>query len=208
MKTKRWLFYKKPKFYETQLFYVLVTLGLGVVLYVIAIMRSSQLKRDKKLRLELARDLHDEVGGLLTGIAMQTDLMAIGQQSAGRHQSLEKIAAYSREALQTMDDVIWAIDSRNNSQGSLEDRMRFLVSQILPMQDVDVKFDINLQSADQLPQYVRQNVYLIFKEALHNICKHSPNAKVDIFLKIDRHQLILRLCNTIQLKEGTISPTK
>ncbi|WP_153848290.1 MULTISPECIES: sensor histidine kinase [Sphingobacterium] len=208
VKTKRWLFYKKPKFYETQLFYVLVTLGLGVVLYVIAILRSSQLKRDKKLRLELARDLHDEVGGLLTGIAMQTDLMAIGQQSAGRHQSLEKIAAYSREAVQTMDDVIWAIDSRNNSQGSLEDRMRFLVSQILPMQDVDVKFDINLQSAGQLPQYVRQNVYLIFKEALHNICKHSPNAKVDIFLKIDRHQLILRLCNTIQLTEGTISHTK
>jgi len=208
VKSKRWLFYKKPNFYETQLFYVLITLGLGVLLYILAIMRSSQLKRDKKLRLELARDLHDEVGGLLTGIAMQTDLMTMDQQIGGRHRSLEKIAVYSREAVQTMDDVIWAIDSRNNSAGSLEDRMRFLVSQILPMQDVDVQFDINLHSAGQLPQYVRQNVYLIFKEALHNISKHSPEGKVDVFLKIDAHQLILRLSNTLQFTGGAASDTR
>lgn len=197
VKTKKWLFFKKPNFYETQIFYVLITLSLGVILYIIAILRSSQLKRDKKLRLELARDLHDEVGGLLTGIAMQTDLIFSHQHEAGRNQSLGKIAAYSREAVQTMDDVIWAIDSRNNSQASLEDRMRFLVSKLLPMQHVDVQFDIDIYSSGKLPQYVRQNVYLIFKETLHNICKHSPSATVGIFLKVDHHLLRLEISNTI-----------
>lgn len=205
VKSKRWLFYKKPNFYETQLFYVLITLGIGFVLYAVAIMRSSQLKRDRKLRLELARDLHDEVGGLLTGIAMQTDLITIDQDAARQNRSLEKIAEYSREAVQTMDDVIWAIDSRNNSQGSLEDRMRFLVSQILPMRDVEVQFDVNLESAGKLPQYVRQNVYLIFKEALHNICKHSPHGQVDVYLKIAPRQLVLKVSNVLRVKKAAES---
>jgi len=196
-KTRRWLLYKKPRFYETQIFYVFLTFATGVIIYILTIARSSQLKRDKKLRLELSRDLHDEVGGLLTGIAMQTDLLSMSQQYSFANKSLDKISGYSREAVQTMDDIIWAIDSRNNSQGSLEDRMKFLTEQLLTSQDIEVVFDTEIHTARQLPQYIRQNVYLIFKEALHNICKHSASSEVRIFLQIDHNMLDLEISNTL-----------
>ncbi len=196
-KTRTWLLYKKPRFYEMQIFYVFLTFATGSGIYMLTIARSSQLKRDKKLRLELSRDLHDEVGGLLTGISMQTDLLSMSQQHALANKSLDKIAGYSREAVQTMDDIIWAIDSRNNSQGSLEDRMKFLTEQLLTSQGIEVVFDTEIHTARQLPQYIRQNVYLIFKEALHNICKHSASADVRIFLQIDHNMLDLEISNTL-----------
>ncbi len=197
METRKWLLYKKPRFYETQIFYVLLTLTTGGAIYILTIVRSSQIKRDKKLRLELSRDLHDEVGGLLTGIAMQTDLLALEKEETMPNNSLEKISGYSREAVQTMDDIIWSIDSRNNNQGSLEDRMKFLMGQLLTAQDIHVTFETEIHTRSQLPQYVRQNVYLIFKEALHNICKHSPSAVVKICLKIDYNKLELEISNTL-----------
>jgi len=195
--SKKWLFYKSPRFYETQLFYVLLTLAVGILIYVITILKSSQRKRDKILRQELSRDLHDEVGGLLTGISMQAELFPMQAKNSLMTVSLDKITAYSREAVQTMDDIIWAIDSRNNKQGNLEDRMKFLAAQIFAEQQIKVNFEIDIPVPRDLPQYIRHNVYLIFKEALHNVCKHNRFAAVNIGLKIYHHVLELEIANTM-----------
>src|SRR5690606_22461379 len=129
-----------------------------------------KLKSEERLRKRISRDLHDEVGGLLTGISMQTDLLRMKNYPSN---FVESIGSYSREAIQMMDDIIWAVDSRNNQQGSLTDRMKFLATQLLGPMDVAVIFDIDQRDDRKISQKVRQNLYMIFKEALHNICKHS-----------------------------------
>lgn len=195
--TRRWLLFKNPRFYETQFFYFLIAILTGTVIYLVTILKSAQIKRDKKLRMELSKNLHDEVGGLLTGIAMQTDLIAMGRQKTDMDRSIRQISDYSREAVQTMDDIIWAIDPRNNNEESLEDRMKFLASQLLGSQGIELIFRTETGSHRQLPQYVRQNVYLIFKEALHNICKHGTKATVAIFLLIDHDKIDLKITNPL-----------
>lgn len=176
---RTWLVSKAPVFTETLAFYVLTILVIGSVSGYIIYERTRKVKGEERLRRRISRDLHDEVGGLLTGISMQTDLLRLKNHHSS---SIESIGSYSREAIQMMDDIIWAVDSRNNQQGNLSDRMKFLAAQLLEPMDVVITFDINQRDDQKISQKIRQNLYLIFKEALHNICKHSTARAVHIKL--------------------------
>src|SRR5690606_32684836 len=176
---RTWLVSKSPAFRETLTFYVIVILSIGGISGYVVYERARKVKGEEQLRRRISRDLHDEVGGLLTGISMQTDLLRLRNYDSN---SIESIGSYSREAIQMMDDIIWAVDSRNNQQGNLSDRMKFLAAQLLDPMDVVVTFDIDQQDDRKISQKIRQNLYLIFKEALHNICKHAATTAVHIKL--------------------------
>jgi len=176
---RTWLISKAPAFTETLAFYALVILFIGGASGYIVYERTRKIKSEERLRKRISRDLHDEVGGLLTGISMQTDLLRLKDYHVS---SIESIGSYSREAIQMMDDIIWAVDSRNNQQGSLSDRMKFLAAQLLEPTDVMITFDFDQQDDRKISQKIRQNLYLIFKEALHNICKHA-SAKA-VYIKV------------------------
>ncbi|GGH30836.1 hypothetical protein GCM10011418_43210 [Sphingobacterium alkalisoli] len=190
---RSWLLYKKPIFTETQGFYLLVLVFIAGLTSFVLYERTRKVKGEKRLRKQISRDLHDEVGGLLTGISMQADLLRLGRYIQ-QADSVASISNYSREAIQMMDDIIWAIDARNNQKGSLGDRMKHLAGQMLEPLGLDITFDMDHRYERSMPQSVRQNLYLIYKEALHNICKHGGNAKVYIKL----HVLAKRIEMTIR----------
>src|SRR5690606_29487087 len=102
-----WLIAKNPVFTETLSFYALVILSIGGIAGYIVYERTRKLKSEERLRKRISRDLHDEVGGLLTGISMQTDLLRMKNYPSN---FVESIGSYSREAIQMMDDIIWAVD--------------------------------------------------------------------------------------------------
>ncbi|TJZ59867.1 hypothetical protein FAZ15_13300 [Sphingobacterium olei] len=178
-----WLLYKKPHFTETLGFYVLILALIAGLTSFILYERSSRAKGEKRLRKQISRDLHDEVGGLLTGISMQADLLRMGR--AGQQEKPgETIGSYSREAIQMMDDIIWAIDARNNEQGSLGDRMKYLAGQMIEPLGMPITFDMDHRYERKMLQTVRQSLYLIYKEALHNICKHAAPGEIYIKLHV------------------------
>lgn len=178
---RTWAVTKEPAFTESPLFYAMVCFGLGGICAYILYERSRRTKNEFQLRGKISRDLHDEVGGLLTGISMQADLLRLkmGDQEA---QSIEAIGNHSRQSIQMMDDIIWAVDARNNDQESLGDRMKYVASQLFDPLDITVSFELEQGSRRKITQTVRQNLYLIFKEAIHNICKHSNATAVRIRL--------------------------
>ncbi len=178
---RTWLIHKPPVFTETLAFYLLILIAVGGITSYILYERARKAKGEDRLRRRISRDLHDEVGGLLTGISMQTDLLRIKTDYV-HSPAVDSIGTYSREATQMMDDIIWAVDSRNNVQGSLADRMKLLATQLLEPLEVVITFDVDQREDRKIPQLVRQNLYLIFKEAIHNICKHAHAKTVHIRL--------------------------
>jgi len=176
-----WLVYKAPAFTETLAFYMLLILIVGGTTGYILYERGRKVKGENRLRRRISRDLHDEVGGLLTGISMQTDLLRL-KGDGNRLESVDSIGSYSREAIQMMDDIIWAVDTRNNQQGNLSDRMKYLAGRMLEPMDISVTFEADEQEDRKIPQSVRQNLYLIYKEAIHNICKHARATAVNVKL--------------------------
>ncbi len=187
----------KLPFYKTWWFYGLILLLAGVLIYVFFQLRFRSLKQLQQLRVQIASDLHDEVGGLLTRITLFSDNVRFGRNTAPEKETkIEKIAALSRDATTTMSDVLWAIDARNDFAGSLADRMREHAEDMLLPANIELVFDVTeVHQKQKIPSEVRQQLYLIFKEAINNIVKHTRATAVRIAYQYDSRYFLLRIIN-------------
>lgn len=144
--------------------------------------RVQQQKGLAELRTKISSDLHDDVGTILSGLAMQSQMLAYSAP-AEQKESLNEISNMSRDAMERMRDTVWAMDSRKDKYENLIDRMRAFGEKNLAaanmthdfiISDIDTKRFINPEK--------RQTIYLIFKEAITNIVKHSDGHHVSIRL--------------------------
>lgn len=173
-------------FYTTWWFIALVLLLIGALATGFYFYRIRQYQKLIALRTQIASDLHDEVGSHLTRIAISSDLMK--ESPDNRIDALiDHIAQSSRQAVATMSDVIWSIDTRSDKVGSLLDRMREHARNIFEPAGISYSIEAkNLEESDRLHMDQRHDLYLIFKEATNNVVKHSNASQVIISLE-NRH---------------------
>jgi ligand-binding sensor domain-containing protein/two-component sensor histidine kinase len=171
-----------------------ITLGITAMLAIISLvfyMRLQQVKRLSQIRIHIASDLHDEVGSALTRVAMQAELMAADAPS-DQAPMLSSIIESCRTAMSNMRDVIWSIDARNDSFADLIDRMNGHIRQMTEGSRFTYSFNYGQAiSADKINPNERQNIYLIFKEAINNIIKHSNGNFIRVEFDKTAHQLEL-----------------
>ena len=146
--------------------------------------RLRRLRELAAVRVQLAADLHDEVGAWLTRVSLHAELARVGSPTpAHQHQQLEKLTAASRQAIATMSDVVWAVDARNDTLGDLIDRLREQANQLLEPHGIAFDFRADgLDRARSLPPDLRQHLFLIGKEAIHNIVRHSATTHARVWL--------------------------
>lgn len=174
----------RPPFWRTWWFLVL-SLSLAALLttliYRARVRRIVELER---LRVRIASDLHDDVGSSLSRIALYSELVREGVAPEDRDRYLGGIADTSRELVTTMGDIVWSIDARNDTLGQMLEKMRGFASTTLGAADILVTFAVEgLDPSRPVPVGVRENLYLILKEALNNILKHAGATKVDVSLR-------------------------
>lgn len=146
------------------------------------------------LRNKISADLHDDVGSILTGLSMQSEILALHADDEQK-KSLTEISAMSREAMDTMRDTVWFIDSRKDKFENLIDRMRSFAEQQFQLKNVAYKFEqSNVIGEEQILPHIRQNVYFIFKEAITNVIKHSDanEVRIGFFRENGRNKLIIQ----------------
>ena len=170
--------------YQKTWVWVLLTLCLSaVVAFWIRYWYQQKWKRQKALealRIKISSDLHDDVGSILSGLAMQSQVMSYEMEEAKRKPMLE-LSEMSREAMERMRDTVWAIDARKDKYENLIDRMRDFAEKNLERKNISHTFSFNgLDGKKFISPEIRQNIYLIFKEAITNIIRHSDARHVDI----------------------------
>ncbi|MDB5152086.1 MAG: histidine kinase, partial [Mucilaginibacter sp.] len=108
---------------------------------------------------------------------------------------LEKIGSSSRNMIDSMNDMVWAINPKNDSFENIIKRMKSFASEILTSKDIVLHFDFdrNLMQS-KLNMDKRENFYLIFKEAVNNCAKysHATNAFVAICDQQNNLKMIIR----------------
>ena len=180
------------------LFYALMILS---VFYLIYNYRLSQILKYQRLRTKISSDLHDDVGSILTAAAMQTELLfwSLPEEHQG---TFEKIGQLNRKAMEQMRDTVWAIDSRKDDIDSLVDRMQDFAFDIPENDKIEIIFDHHILNRDKklLPN-IRQNIYLIYKEAINNAIKHSNGSRITASLE----STILELKLLVK-DNGTVDP--
>lgn len=175
-----------PHFWQRGWFRGLVALVIIGLVWFAYYVRMARLRELERLRLRIARDLHDDVGANLASMALIAEAME-KQPAFGDPGDLRRIALHTIDSLR---DIVWFIDPARDRLGDLVSRMRDTVPLLLP--GIKHDFAVIVPNPDlNLPPAFRRNVFPIFKEALHNAAVHARAGRVDI--RLDCRDGILRL---------------
>ncbi len=174
-----------PYFYQTAWFYWLVgicavTVPAAAVWFGVRrrMRRRLEVERD---RARIAQDMHDEIGAKLTRISHlseQAKHPAGGQGPADAQ--MDAIAKMSRDLVQSLDEIVWAVDPKQDTLESLVDYLGEYSVQIFSDSGIRCRLDFPDHVPDNSPPEVRHQVFLAFKEALNNVAKHSRAREVQI----------------------------
>ncbi len=182
-------------FYKTWWFIALCVVAISALIYAFFQYRLQRLLEIEKLRTRISSDLHDDLGSMLSGLAMQSEILEVHAREEDKPR-LQKIASTSRTAVHRMRDLVWSIDARKDKVSDLIDKMQETAEDLLPKAGFTYVFHAEeLQNRrKKLNVHVRQNLFLIFKEAITNIIKHSNGNNVVIRLHKTGHgvQLVVR----------------
>jgi anti-sigma regulatory factor (Ser/Thr protein kinase) len=148
----------------------------------------------ERLRVRIASDLHDEVGSALTQIAVHSEIIQRADKPERVLSSSQTIGTVSREVLRTLADIVWSIDARHDTLGQLTNRMKSFALDFLVPKNIEVRFHFEgISTEKKIPVGLRENLYLIYKESLTNIAKHSNASSVNVSLHETNGQLMLEV---------------
>ncbi|MGD1852588.1 MAG: sensor histidine kinase, partial [Cyanophyceae cyanobacterium] len=127
-------------------------------------------------RTRIARDIHDSLGHTLTTLDVQLEL-AQTLHTADPNRALQALNQAKGLSSQSHEEVRRAVATMRQGQFNLSAALDVLVEQMNQARTVQVEARINLH---QLPLQVSQQIYLIVKEGLTNIQKHSQASAVSL----------------------------
>lgn len=176
-----------PPFYNTWWFYILVLITIAASVYVFYRYRIRQLLKLQEVRNKIARDLHDDIGSTLGSIHLYSQIANAklnGEKSEEIKSILEKIENSSVEIIDKTGDVVWAAKATNDTLQNLIMRMESFAASILGAAGIQFSIDCDERIADmKLKMTLRKNIYLIYKEAIHNIIKYAGCTEVNITIR-------------------------
>ncbi|MBI5662513.1 MAG: hypothetical protein HZC46_10245 [Ignavibacterium album] len=182
-----------PPFWKTYWFIAAVILISVLVLYYVFTIRIRSQLAIEKLKSRLAADLHDNIGAGLTEISILSEVASrkFGQQFSSE---LKKISDRSRQLVDSMSDIVWVVNPEKDSLHDLVIRIKNSYADILSAMNCELKIlEIQRIKNIRIPVDIKQNLYLILKEAFNNAIKHSSATSISMNFNIEEEKLTIIL---------------
>jgi signal transduction histidine kinase/ligand-binding sensor domain-containing protein len=180
-----------PPFWKTWWFLLLMVWAAGAIVYIIYRYQLNKKLEVERIRLRIARDLHDDIGSALTSINVLSKV-ALSKGSDQRELSgyLSKIKDSTMITMESMSDIVWAINPKNDKLEALVSRMKEFVVDICEAQGIELNFLLPAELEKvSLDLSKRKNLFLIFKEAVNNAVKYSYCSLLHIEFEKTGHKL-------------------
>jgi ligand-binding sensor domain-containing protein/signal transduction histidine kinase len=161
--------------------------ALAAICYALYRYRIAHLLELEQVRIRIATDLHDDIGSSLAQIAILSEVASrkAGDESADRIAPLSDIAAISRELADSMSDIVWAVDPELDRLAELVQRMRRFASDVVSADGIRLQFRAPAAELDvPMGADLRRQLFLIFKESLHNAVRHSGATEIEVELGV------------------------
>lgn len=146
-------------------------------------------------RMRISKDMHDELGASLTKISLMSDLAKRNLEDPGQlKKDLNSISEASRNVASSMDEIVWAVNPKNDS---LEKTIFYFIHYIEDyLSSTEIEFAVAIP--DTIPSRylnaeLRHNLFLVLKEAVNNIVKHSGADMVKLSISLENSSFILSL---------------
>ncbi|HEX9365526.1 MAG TPA: two-component regulator propeller domain-containing protein [Vicinamibacterales bacterium] len=174
-------------------FLSLLAIGLGTAIHFAYRIRVARVLAIERLRTRIATDLHDDIGSSLTQIVVMSEVaqQQIGPELQTMARPLARIAHISRAAVESMGDIVWAINPQKDHVRDLVQRMRRFAGDLAADRDVALQFQASGQEDEDLSADIRRELFLVFKESLHNAVRHSGCRRIGVSLSATARGLVL-----------------
>ncbi len=217
--TGAYAFRIRPPWWQTAFFRatmaVLLAAGIGWVIrgYTQKRLKAQRIVLERqraveKERTRIATDMHDDLGAGLSRIKFLSDTIGIKQQMRQPiDEEISGIGEYSKEMIDKMGEIVWALNQKNDLLSDLLSYTRSYAAAYLMQAGIRSR----IEAPEEFPYKfvsgeLRRSVYLAVKEALHNIVKHSQAQEVYIRMEVRKELVIVLEDDGIGFDRATIRP--
>ncbi len=185
----------RPTLWQTWWLRPAVVLVLAGVAWSWCLYRVAKKRELERLRMRIAGDLHDDLSSDLSGVAILADMVRQADDLGhGERKDLGDIRDAALRMADGLRDIVWYIDPDHDSLQATVRRMKSVSATLLRGLSCDFSADLPERSV-ALPVNTRRNLFLIFKEAVHNVARHAEAARVEIEIEVSGDSLRLRVAD-------------
>jgi len=186
-----------PPFWQTWWFVTLIIIIVAFFIYYLSTIRIKNQLEIEKLKLKIASDLHDNIGSGLTEISILSEVAERNKDntSSAVKKDLRKISDTARLLVDSMSDIVWVVNPQRDSLHDLIVKLKDSYNEFFS--SIGISFQVkNVEKSDdiKLPMEYKQNLLLMFKEAINNAIKHSACKKIvlEAFYKDHLIEILLK----------------
>ncbi|MBK9274838.1 MAG: hypothetical protein IPM49_09900 [Flavobacteriales bacterium] len=196
-----------PPFHATWWFRALALLAIGAAAFAgFKAYLHARLRRQREAfereqavlaeRMRIAGDMHDDLGAGLSALKLRSEMALRVEQDPAKRAHLGSLARTAGELIGSMRQIIWAM---NADQAELADLVAYTTNHarrycdehgIRLRVDVEERMPLRTLSAEQ-----RRNIFLVVKEALHNVVKHAAARQVRLVMAWREGALDVRIAD-------------
>jgi ligand-binding sensor domain-containing protein/two-component sensor histidine kinase len=175
-----------PHFWQTWWFRASLVGACGLVLTTLYRARVARLREIESLRIEIAANLHDDVGARLTKVAMVTEFVERETTETDPVKPhIRTIFKTTREIIRAMDEIVWTINPKNDTLDNLANYIFQYAQEYFQNTGVRCRLDVPAHLPDSaISTEARHNLFMAVKEALSNVLKHAAATEVRIGLAV------------------------
>jgi len=158
----------------------------------VALQQEQALLRERN---RISTDLHDDLGAELSNIVILSRIAKSKLKlKGGDEEPINKIDQAANDIINKMSGIIWSLNPANDRLDNLVDFVRKYALDFLELHSLegDVHL-IGTPGKSEVKGMVRRNAFLIVKEALHNVHKHSGASRVVVNMNIVEHQMKIEI---------------
>lgn len=180
----------KAPFWKTSWFNFSILLLIAASIYAVFKYRERQRLNLEKLRFNIARDLHDDLGSNLSQIKLISEIESMKNQNS----KFTDVAHKLDDVMQNMKEIVWSINPKYDQLEEVVAKIQEFAIQSLESKGINLKFSI-----DEFPRSIKlspenkRNYYLIFKEAINNTFKYAQAENVYFSIKSNGRSLVTTL---------------
>lgn len=157
--------------------------------------RVNRLLEVERLRSRIAMDLHDEIGSTLSGISVMSELLKneYGTHTERTMNMLDRIGVSSRRMMDAMNDIVWTLNPQHDTMEEFISKVRMVAGEIFEPRGIAYTITVPPPPGPVLAMDPRRQMFLIIKESLHNIGKHSGCTAAEIDITVTGRTLKVRI---------------
>jgi len=158
-------------------------------------LRDNEQKQEKlkRIRDDISRDLHDDIGGDLNSLNVLSQVAArqLKTEPGLAIDTIQTIGQTARQVVATMREIIWSLNAAQTSLESFSYRLRETARILFEHQPTSLHLSLDIDDDWMLPAEGRRDLFLMTKEMMHNVIRHAEARNVYVSMHVEKQTLYL-----------------